>query len=95
MLGTKRGSPWDRPGGIDEVHRTFADLGLEALIVVGDLPSTSSLEAMEIMRSRRVGCLPVVEGNQLVGIVTSSIFSRRQPDSSRNILQPAPQGSFF
>ena len=37
-------------------------------------PSTSSLEAMEIMRSHRVGCLPVVEGDQLVGIVTSYDF---------------------
>ncbi len=37
-------------------------------------PSTSSLEAIEIMRSNRVGCLPVVEGNQLVGIVTSYDF---------------------
>jgi CBS domain-containing protein len=37
-------------------------------------PSTSSLEAIEIMRSNRVGCLPVVEGDQLVGIVTSYDF---------------------
>src|SRR5215213_2188181 len=37
-------------------------------------PSTSSLEAMELMRSNRVGCLPVVEGGQLVGIVTSYDF---------------------
>ena len=37
-------------------------------------PSTSSLEAIEIMRSNRVGCLPVVESNQLVGIVTSYDF---------------------
>ncbi len=37
-------------------------------------PSTSSLEAMEIMRKNRVGCLPVVEGNQLVGIITSYDF---------------------
>ena len=37
-------------------------------------PSTSSLETMEIMRSNRIGCLPVVEGNQLVGIVTSYDF---------------------
>jgi CBS domain-containing protein len=37
-------------------------------------PSTSSLEAMEIMRSNRVGCLPVVEGDQLVGIITSYDF---------------------
>jgi CBS domain-containing protein len=37
-------------------------------------PSTSSLEAIEIMRSHRVGCLPVVESDQLVGIVTSYDF---------------------
>jgi CBS domain-containing protein len=37
-------------------------------------PSTSSLEAMEIMRNNRLGCLPVVEGDQLVGIITSYDF---------------------
>ena len=37
-------------------------------------PPTSSLEAIEIMRNNRVGCLPVVESNQLVGIVTSYDF---------------------
>ena len=37
-------------------------------------PSTPSLEAMEIMRRNRVGCLPVVDGNELVGIVTSYDF---------------------
>ena len=37
-------------------------------------PSTTSLQAIEIMRTNRVGCLPVVEGDQLVGIVTSYDF---------------------
>ncbi|HSE15511.1 MAG TPA: CBS domain-containing protein [Pyrinomonadaceae bacterium] len=37
-------------------------------------PSTSSLDAMEIMRTNRVGCLPVVDGDQLVGIITSYDF---------------------
>jgi CBS domain-containing protein len=37
-------------------------------------PSTPSLEAIEIMRRNRIGCLPVVDGNQLVGIVTSYDF---------------------
>jgi CBS domain-containing protein len=32
------------------------------------------LEAIETMRRNRVGCLPVVEGNELVGIVTSYDF---------------------
>ena len=47
-------------------------------IMVGDpltvTPSTSSLEAIKLMRSNRVGCLPVVENEQLVGIVTSYDF---------------------
>jgi CBS domain-containing protein len=37
-------------------------------------PSTSSLEAIQIMRNRHVGCLPVVEDDQLIGIVTSYDF---------------------
>jgi CBS domain-containing protein/gamma-glutamyl:cysteine ligase YbdK (ATP-grasp superfamily) len=37
-------------------------------------PSTPTLEAIEIMREQRIGCLPVVEGDQLVGIVTSYDF---------------------
>ena len=56
-------------------------------------PSTSSLEAMEIMRSNRVGCLPVVEGDQLVGIVTSydfleataKLFQQHLSDSSQPV----------
>jgi CBS domain-containing protein/gamma-glutamylcysteine synthetase len=35
---------------------------------------TSTLEAIEIMRESRIGCLPVVDDNQLVGIVTSYDF---------------------
>jgi len=37
-------------------------------------PSTPTLEAIAIMREHGVGCLPVVEGDQLVGIVTSYDF---------------------
>src|SRR5215216_856179 len=37
-------------------------------------PSTSALEAMELMRNNRVGCLPVVDGDQLAGIITSYDF---------------------
>ena len=37
-------------------------------------PSTSSLEAIAIMQSSKIGCLPVVEGDQLIGIVTSFDF---------------------
>jgi len=37
-------------------------------------PSTPTLAAMELMQSKRVGCLPVVEDGQLVGILTSYDF---------------------
>ncbi len=37
-------------------------------------PSTPTLEAIEIMRAQRIGCLLVLEAGQLVGIVTSYDF---------------------
>jgi len=37
-------------------------------------PDTTSLEAIDIMRASRLGCLPVVDGDHLVGIVTSYDF---------------------
>jgi CBS domain-containing protein len=36
--------------------------------------STPTLEALEIMQSNRIGCLPVVDDGQLVGILTSYDF---------------------
>jgi CBS domain-containing protein len=36
--------------------------------------TTPTLEAIEIMRTKRIGCLPVVDDGQLVGIVTSYDF---------------------
>jgi len=38
--------------------------------------STSTRDAIALMRSHRVGCLPVVENEKLVGIVTQSDFIR-------------------
>lgn len=37
-------------------------------------PSTETLAAVRLMRERGVGCLPVVEGGTLVGIVTAKDF---------------------
>jgi CBS domain-containing protein len=37
-------------------------------------PETSTLDAIEIMRSHKVGCLPVVRDGRLVGIVTETDF---------------------
>src|SRR6266508_4589666 len=35
MLGTSRGSPFDSPDGVERVRKTFADLDLDGLIVIG------------------------------------------------------------
>jgi len=35
ILGTRRGSPFDKPDGITLLKKTFSDLKLEALIVIG------------------------------------------------------------
>ena len=37
-------------------------------------PETPTLEALELMRTNRVACLPVVKGEKLVGIVTERDF---------------------
>ena len=37
VLGTKRGSPYDHPDGVEEVRTTFNDLGIDALMR-GDHP---------------------------------------------------------
>ena len=35
VLGSRRGSPFDRPDGVDRVRRSIDDLGLDGLIVIG------------------------------------------------------------
>jgi CBS domain-containing protein len=40
--------------------------------VVTVAPHTTALEAAQIMRERRIGCLPVVDENGVVGIITES-----------------------
>ena len=51
---------------------TVRDVMIENPLTVS--PSTTSLEAIEVMRTNRIGCLAVIEGDQLVGIVTSYDF---------------------
>lgn len=40
-------------------------------------PDTALAEAAAILFENKIGCLPVVEGNHLVGILTESDFVRR------------------
>jgi CBS domain-containing protein len=42
--------------------------------VITATPALSTLEAINLMRLHKVGCLPVVDGGRLVGIVTERDF---------------------
>jgi CBS domain-containing protein len=37
-------------------------------------PETTSLEAIKLMVEHKIGCLPVIRGKQLIGIVTENDF---------------------
>jgi CBS domain-containing protein len=39
-------------------------------------PETTIIEAMNLMREHKIGCLPVVQGKELVGIITEMDFLR-------------------
>ncbi len=54
------------------VHLIIRDVMKTDLITVR--PDTPTLEALELMRERRIGCLPVVKDDKLVGLVTAYDF---------------------
>ncbi|MDQ1610489.1 MAG: hypothetical protein QOG00_420 [Pyrinomonadaceae bacterium] len=51
-------------------------------------PTTPTLDAIELMRARRVSCLPVVEDGALVGIVTAQDFLVASTQLFRERLAP-------
>ena len=38
------------------------------------LPQTTILEAMRLMQEKQIGCLPVVENDELIGMITEVDF---------------------
>lgn len=60
--------PADRQIPVRQIMHRIAD----ELYVVG--PDTLTLDALELMRTHRVGCLPVVQGGRLIGMVTERNF---------------------
>ena len=58
----------------DNVATTVKDIMIEKPITV--TPDTPIMEAMHKMRESRIGCLPVVKGKELVGIITEMDFLR-------------------
>jgi CBS domain-containing protein len=53
---------------------TVSDLMIEKPITTS--PETTILDAMAKMREHKIGCLPVVKGKELVGIITEMDFLR-------------------
>lgn len=58
----------------DNVATTVKDIMIEKPLTV--TPDTPIMEAMHKMRESRIGCLPVVKGKELVGIITEMDFLR-------------------
>jgi len=60
--------------GSKTVRRILGDKGI-AVFTIG--PGASVLEALELMEQRDVGALPVVEGGELVGLVSERDYARK------------------
>lgn len=58
----------------ESLATTVKDIMIEKPITVA--PETTIMEAMHKMRGLKIGCLPVVKGKELVGIITEMDFLR-------------------
>ncbi len=67
LLGTRRGSPYDVPGGPEAVVKTFADMGLDALIVVGGNGSLSVANQLHADFALPIVGVPKTIDNDIVG----------------------------
>lgn len=59
----------------EEYNSIFENTPLERVMTRDPItvsPSTPVAEAVKILNERKLGCLPVVDGEQLVGIITTS-----------------------
>jgi len=83
---------------VGEINYLTAKVTVKQLMVrevISCSPETLIEEAGQLMRDRRIGCLPVVEGGQLVGIITQTdildfllnIMGCRLADSHRVAVQ--------
>ncbi|MEM1327096.1 MAG: CBS domain-containing protein [Bacteroidota bacterium] len=53
---------------------TVKDIMIESPITVS--PEASIMEALELMRAKKIGCLPVVKDKELLGVITEMDFLR-------------------
>ncbi|MEJ7637688.1 MAG: 6-phosphofructokinase, partial [Singulisphaera sp.] len=74
MLGTRRGSPYDTPDGVNQVRETLADLGIGALIVVGGNGSLTVAHRLAIEEGLPIVGVPKTIDNDIVGTDTTFGF---------------------
>ena len=67
VLGTKRGSPFDTLDGVDRVQSALADLGLDALIVIGGNGSLSIASRLHEQEGVPIVGVPKTIDNDIVG----------------------------
>jgi CBS domain-containing protein len=69
-------------GGGARKHRTIGEL-MQTELVIGS-PELSVAEAVALVRQYRIGCIPILDGAELVGIVTRgdllAALARRRRD---------------
>ncbi|HJW30330.1 MAG TPA: CBS domain-containing protein, partial [Saprospiraceae bacterium] len=64
----------EQPEGKEPSHSTAKDIMIPDPITIG--PNASIIEAMAIMRQSKIGCLPVTQNGELIGIITEMDFLR-------------------
>ena len=67
VLGTRRGSPFDSPNGVERVRRSMSDLGLDGLIVIGGNGSLSVACALFTDHGVPIIGIPKTIDNDIVG----------------------------
>ena len=67
ILGTRRGSPFDTADGVDRVKKTFADLKLDALVVIGGNGSLTVSSMLHEQFDLPVIGVPKTIDNDVVG----------------------------
>ncbi len=67
LLGTRRGSPYDTPGGAEQVAATFTEMDLDALIVIGGNGSLSVAAELHADFDLPIVGVPKTIDNDIVG----------------------------
>jgi 6-phosphofructokinase 1 len=67
ILGTRRGSPFDYPDGVQRTKQVFADLGLDALVVIGGNGSLTVASMLASDHGLPIVGVPKTIDNDVVG----------------------------